>query len=931
MSFYLTNVNIVGGNKKNNKGNKTKTNENKIQDESAKRINKMIDTNEINESKFETKKINNKKKRKIITQTQVNQANKLDKITQINLINNIKNNYFTFFIDKNIKYANLNKVEQYYYNEIFKKSKIYNTNLYLIKKKKEEYKQYIGYIYNLLIKNYPIAVESIGLKLSFNENWREKIKLKENDLIVYNHMKKRLNDAKNGILKRIQNELLYDEKLQNQYLQYQIIQKHAFFQFKADENKLKHIKNIYEKNSDEQNHKLYEKIEEKNILDDEIEILKHGTDKCEKYLKKLITEKKRLKRNNLYYKECNLKILYEYKLIYKEYYQNKLKLINTFHTFKLKNIDKLISYYNNIYDSLNQFHQTFDFLNREIIDLNVEYSKLDKELIDIKKKIIEKQKFIEQQLEGKNIKKIQTLTILTKSEKKELNFSISEKIVILNNIIMFIQEKLKNAIIKLPRTKCVISNDIQEFILKEQKFQLALDLDDIVLKAILIKISHLFFQLSNVIMFILLSSFSIGINNNSISQAPIHIINERKKSLVINKNSINYYSNIIEESLNQIELKEENRKKEKKIKKNKSSINLLTKNLQFQKEGISEKELFSNFLQFYINKERMKSRENKRQNPEFELEKDIEIKKNSIEQNYMKLNSFLSKYENSLVEKNNIYNYNISKIFGNKNLKLSTFNNRNNKKQIKLNKYSNSPPFLEDSEMEIDIEENENSIEKPKIQKKELNTNLLNVVINKDKKNIFYRIDDLRNLNASFFQTMKGGKIKTVTNLTFDIELQAKLHEYLKKEKKERKEKKKETFHKHKIHSPTVRLDRTYNKDFFIGRNKRFIKSGSMRVYNSNKYLNFETNTLKSKNKTITNNFFNEPFSPFNNNINKKIQFNSLTNRFNKERNFSFSTKDRKKIKNENNSKNSFSFRNGIFFINKKSNSSEKINKPLII
>ena len=74
---------------------------------------------------------------------------------------------------------------------------------------------------------------------------------------------------------------------------------------------------------------------------------------------------------------------------------------------------------------------------------------------------------------------------------------------------------------------------------------------------------------------------NFGINNNSISQAPIHIINERKKSLVINKNSINYYSNIIEESLNQIELKEENRKKEIKIKKNKSSINLLTKNLKF--------------------------------------------------------------------------------------------------------------------------------------------------------------------------------------------------------------------------------------------------------------------------------------------------------------------------------------------------------------
>ena len=391
MSFYLTNVNILG-NKKNNDGNNTKIEKNKSKYESPKNINAIIDNNLKNVPKLEIRTINNENKKKIIDKTQVNPINKLDKITQINLKNDIKNNYFTFLIDNNIKYANLNKVEQYYYNEIFKKSKIYNDNLYLIKKKKEEYKQYIENLYQLIIKNYPISVEFIGLNVSFIEDWKEKIKLKENDLIIYNHMKKRLNDTKNGILKRIQNELLYDEQLQNQYLQYQIIQKHAFFQLKADENKLKHIKNIYEKNSEEQQQKLYEKIEEKNYLDDEIEILKHGTNECENYLKKLKNEVKKLKRNNLYQKELYLKILHEYKTIHKEYYLNKLLLEKTFHTLKLKNIDKIISYYNNIYDSLNQFHQTFYFLNREIIDLNVEHSKLDKKLIDINKKIIQKKK-----------------------------------------------------------------------------------------------------------------------------------------------------------------------------------------------------------------------------------------------------------------------------------------------------------------------------------------------------------------------------------------------------------------------------------------------------------------------------------------------------------------------------------------------------------
>ena len=932
MSFYLTNVNILG-NKKNNDGNNTKIEKNKSKYESPKNINAVIDNNLKNVPKLEIKTINNENKKKIIDKTQVNPINKLDKITQINLKNDIKNNYFTFLIDNNIKYANLNKVEQYYYNEIFKKSKIYNDNLYLIKKKKEEYKQYIENLYQLIIKNYPISVEFIGLNVSFIEDWKEKIKLKENDLIIYNHMKKRLNDTKNGILKRIQNELLYDEQLQNQYLQYQIIQKHAFFQLKADENKLKHIKNIYEKNSEEQQQKLYEKIEEKNYLDDEIEILKHGTNECENYLKKLKNDVKKLKRNNLYQKELYLKILHEYKTIHKEYYLNKLLLEKNFHTLKLKNIDKIISYYNNIYDSLNQFHQTFYFLNREIIDLNVEHSKLDKKLIDINKKIIQKKKFNEQKFEEKNIKQIQTLIILSKSDEKEINNNIGKKVIILNNIINFISRQLKNIIIKLPRTKSVISNDIQELILKENKFEIDLDSNIFELKKILIKISHWFFQLSNVIMFLLLSSFIFGINNNSISQSPIIIMDERKKNNEINRNSINYYSNIIQESLNQIELKEENRKKEIKIKKNKSSINLLTKNLKFPKEGITEKEMFSNFIQYYINKEKTHSKENKRQNPEFEFEKDIELKQNFIEQNYMKLNSFLSKYENALVEKKNKYNYNVSKIFGKKNLKLSFFNNKNNKKQIKLNKFSNSPSYLEDSDMEIDIEESENSIEKPIIKKKELNTNLLNVVINKDKKNIFYRIDDLRNLNASFFKTMKGGKIKTVTNLTFDIELQAKLNEFLKKEKKEREEKKKiyrNNLPRNKIHSPTVRLERTYNNnEFFIDRNK-YIRSGSLKIDDSKKYYNYDTNKLNSKNKTLINNIYH-PSTPFNNNSNKKLKFNSLTNRFNKERNFSFSSKNKIRMRNQGDNKMSFSFKDGVFFINKKSNSSERINKPLII
>ena len=123
MSLYLTNVDIMG-NTKNIEENQSQINKIELDEIN---INTQSDKIILNEEIKEKKPKIKKKKKSII----------LDKKNELNLNDEIKYEFFRFLIEKNIKYANMNKVEEYYLNEINKKNKIYNDNLNLIQKKKK--------------------------------------------------------------------------------------------------------------------------------------------------------------------------------------------------------------------------------------------------------------------------------------------------------------------------------------------------------------------------------------------------------------------------------------------------------------------------------------------------------------------------------------------------------------------------------------------------------------------------------------------------------------------------------------------------------------------------------------------------------------------------------------------------------------------------
>ena len=752
MSFYLTNVNIIEK-KKNREENKNERNK--------------MELNQIknNTEKIKTKEQKKEKKEKKTIKKEKEQSRNIYKKKKINLNEEIKYDYFTFLVEKNIKYANMDKIEDFYLKEINKKKKIYNDNLNLIKKKKNEIREFIVNTNNLIVNNYTIYVDSIDSYDKFIDLFKEKIKIKENDLIVYKHMKKRLNDSNTKIINRIQNELKYEETISSQFSQYHIIQNHAIFQLKTEKKKLNRIKYIYQKKKIEQKKELFDKIEKIKNLNDDIKNLNDEEDEYKKYLKQLSNKTNKIKEYIINIKDYNKRLFYDNKTTMKEYLHLKFKLDKIFYSLKIKKLENLIVNYNNHCEKIYQFHQKFYYINSEILDLNIEYSKLDKQLIDIKNNIFLKENNNEWDNLEEN-KKTKRFILLSKKEQEKIKEIIKKKNITLNLISNFLLNQIKNLSKNIQRINSVISNDVTKFIKIEKDFSINLDNQN--LNDCLKKLCHFFFQFSNSFAFIILSSFSFGINTHSISQPPFNIINLRKKSFLTNRKLINDISNLTEKDF----VKENNKIKVNFLKKNNSQ-----KNSIIPKDNITENEMFQNFIQFIKKKNNFRKYNYNKQK---ELSTDLETKQYFIEKNYYKLNSFIRKYENELVEK-----MNKSRNKNNENKNRKTIKIQNKTKNITEN-FTQSYPYL-DENMEIDFEDdNDDIIEKSKIKKK--NSLSLSKWNNKDKNNIFLRIDDLRNLNSSFFKRTIGGKNEN--NLTYDIELQAKYYEYLKKKKKKKKKKK---------------------------------------------------------------------------------------------------------------------------------------------
>ena len=211
----------------------------------------------------------------------------------------IQNEFLNFLIEKETKYADIEKIESYYLTQTYEKKKKFNQNQLLIQKKHQEYKDLLLTIAEILIGQYSV------LNTSFIEYYQlaikkleHQIKVKEHEKEVYSNTYNRLYHNNFMIKKRIDLELSYETVSDRQFIQYKILKNQAERNYNKQQKLLNSMKNYSEKSKMKFQDDRNQKAKKINRLEYEVQLIKKDSESLEKkqqnYKKKIDNVNKKL-------------------------------------------------------------------------------------------------------------------------------------------------------------------------------------------------------------------------------------------------------------------------------------------------------------------------------------------------------------------------------------------------------------------------------------------------------------------------------------------------------------------------------------------------------------------------------------------------------------------------------------------------------------
>ena len=378
-----------------------------------------------------------------------------------------------------------------------------------------------------------------------------------------------------------------------------------------------------------------------------------------------------------------------YKKYLKRYQKSYIGMNKIFKSVHAKNLDDVLYDVNYIKSKFNKLKNNIIKMNLDISNLNSEYSKLDKNLFEINKEIV--------LAKNKNKKSTvlnqqdQIRLIEIKNELKKIHENENRiKEITQNNIgnfeqgINFIFQKTKNLINNIPFLKKAISPKLIDIINQYKNNPFYVNYEKIDIK-FLTNFTFLFFQFSNILFYLLLSSMSSSININDL---------ERKETIIpiYNKVSLTLYQSGVKKALKQY-----NRRTVLKNEKQKA-INIYTKrinnkqkiddNIMKENKSITQSQMFTRFIEYLNNKD--SSRTNKER-----------IKEND------------DTYRNFSTNKNSIFFTGIDSIrkTNSKNLENSSINSKNSEK---MNNFGKNKKTINLKEISISLRQKEDFLQKNK-------------------------------------------------------------------------------------------------------------------------------------------------------------------------------------------------------------------------
>ena len=726
------------------------------------------------------------------------------------MANEIKEEYLEYIMLKEQKYADFNKISEDYRKKIYISFQKYNNNLLIIASKKEEHKKLLSEIEKSLINNYYLKDSSM---LPIYDQLIEKVKIdiltKQQEHDGYHKIYEELYNKNYIINRKVLDEIDIDRTNENFYDQYKILKNHAIVQVSKKQDTLNQIEEYQKKILEDHDKELKQKNKILKDLKLQIEVFKEDEKDLVNKLKKLKSKREQItkfiKENERKIKEIEDNIMYHIKKYQKSY----ISMNKIFKSVNAKNLDDVLLDVDFIKSKFNKLKNNIINKNLNISKLNSDYTKLEKNLNDVKKRIIiiqQKNNTIFSQQDQKRLIEIKNELKKIKENEYKIKEILQSNIGIFQQGITFIFQKLKLLITNIAFLKNEISPKLSELINKYKNIPLTVNFEKI--DEELLKIfTFLFFQFSNIIFYLSLQSMSSGLNINNVN----------KNNLIIpmyNKQLLHIYQDGIKKALKEYSrraiLKHEKQKEININTKNKEKEKKVEDKINFENKTITQNQMFKRFVDYLHNKDMNSFRENQKErlsnnnknsffftgidsikqtnsknyensskyidtknkydkikNPNKEMSISLRLKEEFLQRNKNKVINMFSKYQNTLVkeiDKNYYYqkkymkkipfSHSQERAINKKNLR-NEFMIENKRKNIlkeeNSERYTISPNLL-DENYEYDEDDNEEE-KKRKISFKKNKTysNFSFFKLNKDRANIYKKMNDLRKLQMAYF------------------------------------------------------------------------------------------------------------------------------------------------------------------------------------
>ena len=546
-----------------------------------------IPINNIDKSKKEKKKLKNINNNK--------NNNNLIKTNSIhNNLKKIEEKYLSYIIKSDTKFIDINKIENKFKNIVIDKYNKFNSNKIKIQNLKKEYNLILNEIQKELLNNYSIYNKIL---LNFFDKSIKKytnlIKIKEHESFCYKNVYNRLRYSNYSIKKRIESELQNESIQMKQYSEYTMLKNLVLNSFNTHHKTLKNMKNYEIIKKEEYEEDLIKKFNKINNLEFQINSIKEAINYEEKNLLKENIKKNKIKNKILNEKKKNNIIIKDIIWIGNYYFKIKITVLKILESTKIKDINLLITKFNNIKQKYQNLSSKFIFYNLEIKRLKTLLTKYNDSLKQLLKK--NKTKSNKINLENYEIKEKTEINSL-KFQNKIINDNFHKSLFLIQRNINFMEESLLNF------NKIDINYGKYSYKMNINLIKLNLD-NKKSLKKIFLNIIKLFFKFNYLFHNTFFHIYENCILNecddddNSNNNNKVYIKN------IFNKEDFEIYKDKLKYFLRKrkITLKIINENNEKVLTNFKETIKNNDNNV-FKKNNFSEKDLYNNFVN-YLNNE----------------------------------------------------------------------------------------------------------------------------------------------------------------------------------------------------------------------------------------------------------------------------------------------------------------------------------------